>query len=63
MDKSTEFDSNASSVENNVELSNLICLASSNSRRSKRLNRRLNQAYWLSSQFKALTDIFDKKAA
>lgn len=63
MDKSTEFDSNTPSVENNVELSNLICLASSNSRRNKRLNRRLNQAYWLSSQFKGLADIFDKKAA
>ncbi|MCU0537680.1 MAG: hypothetical protein MUD14_27655 [Hydrococcus sp. Prado102] len=63
MDKSTEFDSNAPSVENNAELSNLICLASSNSRRSKRLNRRLNQAYWMGSRFKALADIFEKKAA
>jgi hypothetical protein len=61
MDKSTEFNGNTTSPENNVE--NVISLTSSNSRRSKRLNRRLNQAYWLGSRFQALADIFDKKAA
>lgn len=63
MDKSTEFNGNTASPENNVEPSNVIYLASSNSRRCKRLNRRLNQAYWLGSRFQALADIFDKKAA
>jgi hypothetical protein len=63
MNKSTEFNGNTYSPENNLELSNVIPITFSKNRRNKRLNRRLNQAYWLGSRFQALANLFDKKAA